>query len=432
MEYVFILIAILSVLYTASRTGPFSPASLCSIFATIALIFFFDIAVLNRTVLFETTGVSGTLRRYYQDRIPVMALYSGISLLGALSVIGLPKEQAWPNMPLVTRMREFITSWTIQRAFTGMTVFLAIITVIHFVSLAVGYQSQWVDIISQGSGQIAIVAMCALVYGFKRIGKFEFGTLAVVAAYHYFLMLAFYSRFTGLILMFGAIMMIERAKAYTGRRFSWMAIGVAILGLYMGIFVLHGRIYRSHFIRPETLVWTYNNVGLNQDQIRTWTFNGFAGPFLFAEGLHTQVHPYDPEYMYLSFSPLPGAVDGWKSILPRQQRVNYYTPFNTWLELYYYGPAFLIGFVLFYLIFLRVVTRIYLLLGSYLGVLFASPAIYAIGYMDQYPIRNSFRLMLYVMVMGSLAMYYFRHMKFKFPRRQAEPVPALPLPEPQR
>lgn len=428
MYLLLLALSIVCVVFTAKRTGPFSPASFCCAFACICELFYYDISVVNANKFIISYGLSWQISNYREQTPFVLTLYSGLCLLSALSVVGLPKENAWPSIEVVQSLRNFITEWVVKRAFTALTVVLGLLTLAHAAGFVVSMEdSRWFGIIVQGAGPLGVVAMCALIYGWGQVKPGYIVTLLIVTAYFFFIMLANFSRFGNLILALGAVMLIERSRFYRGTRFSFPSLLVAAAAVWVGIFVLYGRVYRTGNIHPELVARAYHELHVTPESYRSLLFNNTQGPFLVAEGLKHGAYAYDPEYKLLSFSPFPSTIDGWKDILPRQQRINLYTPFNAWLELWYFGPVYLAGFLVFYFVLLRTLTRLYLLLGSYAGILFASPAAYAIFYLDQYPVRNSFRLMLYVFIMVSCALYYFGKLSFRVPRAQVEVVDDTPV-----
>lgn len=129
-----------------------------------------------------------------------------------------------------------------------------------------------------------------------------------------------------------------------------------------------------------------------ENSILFFFLNVFGGFFVTAEaaGLDSQ---YPLTYKILSFSFLPGSMDGWRDVLPYTHFINQFTPYNATSEIYHFGAPY--AFLFFFYYFL---VQLYLVglaqKGKLLGYFMILPCyLIMLVFMQFYPLRNSLKLL---------------------------------------
>jgi hypothetical protein len=113
---------------------------------------------------------------------------------------------------------------------------------------------------------------------------------------------------------------------------------------------------------------------------------------------------YPAAYKILSFSPFPSSLDGF--VLSDQVRIDLYTPFPALAEAYLFGMEYFIGYLLIWGILSYHCGKMYArfssqkILGSNAGLLLlmSAPIIFIYFLSTQYPIRNSMKLIIGMVV----------------------------------
>jgi hypothetical protein len=119
--------------------------------------------------------------------------------------------------------------------------------------------------------------------------------------------------------------------------------------------------------------------------------NIFGGFFITAKATLLHV-TYPFEYKILSFSFLPGFVDGWNIANKNEIRINEFTPFNVYSELYHFGLSFYIIFTFIYFFILRYIDGFIKEKKGILSLMLLCVTAFFLISAQFYPIRNSIKI----------------------------------------
>jgi hypothetical protein len=146
--------------------------------------------------------------------------------------------------------------------------------------------------------------------------------------------------------------------------------------------------------------------------------NLFQGPIIFAEAQLSSPF-YESTYIILSFSPFPAVIDGFNEFLlsANEARLNDFTPFNTIVEVYLFGTEYWLLYLGIFFLSISYMEKISRQIGTTLSIVFTAPLLLHINMAQQYPARNTMR-MLYIAVM--LAFVASTYLRRKFQSRDAE------------
>lgn len=135
--------------------------------------------------------------------------------------------------------------------------------------------------------------------------------------------------------------------------------------------------------------------------------NVFGGVFVTAQA-NLNDFEYPLLYQVLSFSFLPGAIDGWPDLLKYTGFVNQYVPYNVFSELRCFNN-FMYGFFFLWYFFATTFTSYLYARGyKYLYMLmFVSYGMMSV-FMHFYPIRNSIKFLMAALVLSCLVVVYKR------------------------
>ena len=383
------------------RTGVFSPAAIVCAFTTASEIVFCWLVYSGVEVPKRGNGLSWALNDYGSQAMQVMTIYTLAVVVAGLATLGLGRKTGGASEAVSEFILALLNRFLVSSAIPLVTVGLFLLTVIHLMLSLSGYaEFPLTKIIGQGSGPICIMIACLAIYSWRKQNPLILAVLAVTFAYHYLLLLATFSRYTSLVWVVAAILLISQRM--TARR-PPMSVGIVAclaFSAWLFLFALEGRIYRNHDTDPShvdvglisSTLFSVQADGTTLDMV---TLNVFQGPLVLAEALRLAPLTYQSQYETLSFSPLPAFADNWRNVINLQFRVNQNTPFSAFAELYYFSPVYLLAFLVIFVASIRILTRAYLQLGAVAGLLLMSPCIYALLYLHQYPLRNSLRLIYY-------------------------------------
>jgi hypothetical protein len=210
--------------------------------------------------------------------------------------------------------------------------------------------------------------------------------------------LAVFSRWSALTAVLFTVLVgagrISRGKAILCPSTAFLSLVSFWLFLY-AITARGGLIHGITGIVPNLLNWNY----AAGDSLII-ALNICQGPYVMAEAIRGGSCVYDPAYVNLSFSVLPSFIDGWRSVVDQYQRINWFTPFNAFAELYFFGWPYQVFFLFVYAICVRVLTKAMLERGTVLGMLIVSPSFFSFFAFHQYAVRMSFRLLVYSAAMS--------------------------------
>ncbi|MBZ9937884.1 hypothetical protein LB518_16410 [Mesorhizobium sp. BR1-1-16] len=176
------------------------------------------------------------------------------------------------------------------------------------------------------------------------------------------------------------------------------------------------------------------------DTASSLMLNLTEGIFVVAESLVGEpVYPL--LYKILSFSPLPSVIDNFQSISRVSQvRITRYVPYSGYVELYNFGIVFLLAFVLFFWISIRIYKNV-LKRNQYIGLACGFLILLGLIQLFAYPLRNGLKPLWIADIVGVGALLYYRGRKTAEPQqatldpglqralvRRDVPLPTRPLP----
>lgn len=115
-------------------------------------------------------------------------------------------------------------------------------------------------------------------------------------------------------------------------------------------------------------------------------------------------------------------------------RVNVITPFSSLGEVWFFGPKFIILYTVVYALSTRILTKVYVRTGPVYGFLLTAPSILGLVLLHQYPVRNSFRILLYTTILSWFVSWWLAKRAARGRRAAGAPLATrpggLPVPRP--
>ncbi len=198
------------------------------------------------------------------------------------------------------------------------------------------------------------------------------------------------------------------------KRHLFLRGGAGVLAVVSQASALSGRNSGSHGLSSIPDAFT----GIAQadilDLLSGLIMNVTEGIFVLAEGF-TRSPEWPMIYKVLSFSPLPSAIDGFADVnFTYQQRLTRYVPLSGWSEAYFFGPFFLAALIVLFwgglMIYRKVLKR-----NQYIGLAVGLLLLLAIIMIFAYPLRNAFKPYWLSVIIGSVALLYYRNKPIKRP-----------------
>jgi len=217
---------------------------------------------------------------------------------------------------------------------------------------------------------------------------------AVVFLYCGFITLAFGSRFV-VVQLAGLAIALYLMGSVRLRRFA-LAIVIVIALVYPPMMEL--RRGQEHGI--SAFGRQFSRQPLPTSDLALFAiFNFSIGGFVFADALDQPPVDYPWQYKMLSFSPFPSFLDGFGSFRHFEHRVTAISPFSNLAEAYHFGVPWLVAFVLCLFVVLVVMARFWSRFHGGGALLVMLPTHYALLRMHSYPIRHTWRWLVFSVVM---------------------------------
>jgi hypothetical protein len=243
------------------------------------------------------------------------------------------------------------------------------------------------------SGIIAIFVLMIIILLFRS--KLYLLGIGLLPFFLYFLSLklAANSRWGPLIIA-SAIPILYKPK----RLLSSLAI--IFTGSTAFVFYL-GALYGRNAYNGQGLIPLFSNVRAGIENFAYFVPKLLATAFASAWNLNLSLQRYSSEHVFyelkykiLVFSPLVAAIDGYTDELKEANilKIHTYAPVNFMAELYFFGWQYMIGFLIFFVVFMRYINKTVIKYGI-LGITASSTLYLFFLKMQQYPIRNSFRFL---------------------------------------
>jgi hypothetical protein len=226
----------------------------------------------------------------------------------------------------------------------------------------------------------------------------------------YMLMIKFaqFSRWVPLIvsgLFFGRVYALMLVK----KKYHLTAVTAVVVVYWLLAFVLMGRSSYDQGLLGVLVNADDVSISYLLDGFVNNIMNVFSGYIVFADALEVTTS-YPTSYKILSFSPLISQLDGWAAVLPYQNRVNVYVPFNVFAELYHFGTLWLsFGSLVFIYMFYQM-ERLSVSSQGIFRLLVLMICIFSAVMMFFYPIRNVFRVVLFISI---ASLFINRHFQSK-------------------
>lgn len=225
--------------------------------------------------------------------------------------------------------------------------------------------------------------------------------LVFAVAYVQLIKLAQFSRWAPII--FG-VLMASYVLFLSGERRWWRiksSFMVAVVW-YSFIVVVQGRSNALQgVVGVVDVVFSAKTYANAWDSVLFSILNVFGGFFITAHSLGFPTE-YSSLYKALSFSPLPGALDGWGDVVGQTGLVNGFTPFNGAAELYQFGIYYTLMYVIYLYVCLYVIVRAGMK-GYFFRFILTSLCFFVLTIFFQfYPIRNSIKLMTLALIIVSV------------------------------
>jgi hypothetical protein len=175
-------------------------------------------------------------------------------------------------------------------------------------------------------------------------------------------------------------------------KWNWKIRVLFILYIYLSLISIQlalsgrGKYYQGVSQIYKNTYSTLSSTSVNSTYIIR---NVFESLEIYSKGFYSNVH-YPDKYMYLSFSPLPSAIDGFDNYRKYQHRVSSYIPFNTFLELEHFDIIYFWLYFLFFFLIQYHFDSNFLKHGTFYLIIVLPAYLFYIG-AQQYPIRNFFR-----------------------------------------
>ncbi len=140
--------------------------------------------------------------------------------------------------------------------------------------------------------------------------------------------------------------------------------------------------------------------------------NIFSGGLVFSEAAGLSAADYSIQYKILSFSPVPSAIDGFHAYRSEEARINIYAPFSAIVEAYRFGPfglATLFGLVGCSLWFTQKLWNLPEYRRNHATTGFANLCfgltLYAHLFLHQYPLRNGSKWIWFALVFALIGLF---------------------------
>ena len=277
-------------------------------------------------------------------------------------------------------------------------------------------------------GPICLCAML-LAYLFFKHRRTVNGILCLLIFLYFFLIeMAAFSRYPAFAFALMAALLAVERKARGRRAVGPPTVAALLAALWMFFYAVSARggsVHGISAILPNLFL-----ANLEFSHVEFVYVNPSLGPYVLAEAILGGPYDYPLSYKLASFSPFPSFIDGYAGLLDYQHRVNWFTPFNVPSELYYFGLIYQILFYAIFIVCLRTLNMSVISISGSTAFIMSAPSIYVLIYMQQYPIRNSFRLLIGATVLTILVIRRMGRPAPASPRRSTAPAPSGPRPPP--
>lgn len=402
-----ILLGLWPCLSLSRRTGPFSPASTSANFCLGCLVFAW-IVIWSGTDLttLQVAGIAFGITASQEASIAAAHIYLLIIFLSFLSAHGLRKkkdvapqgvESRWLQSAKKLAKRSLAFHSFMAPVLLGVCVLHLLFALLP--NLESFYFTDRSNIIV---GPVLVCSVLFCYYSFKLKSKSYFLFYLLCFIYSFALMLGSYSRLIpGIFFILALCVTADSSwkKLWLRNAFTLFCV---CLSLFFFIYSLIGREGRDQGLNYP-LVWHYLLATANPGNVSilvSVAANVFHGVFLLAECIDTRTASYSAAYQLLSFSPFPTFIDGWDKVAGEQIRVNFYTPFSTFGEIYFFSPVLQAALVGIYFYCSRTMTRFYAHNVGWRRVFIAVIGLLCWVFSHQYPARNVFRVLLISVVLA--------------------------------
>lgn len=227
----------------------------------------------------------------------------------------------------------------------------------------------------------------ALGIGCLRRHRFIASVIILESMYPFAFNLITNSRLVVLFPLVAVLFSLDRRKI--GSALAYAAIAISLL---MHVIIMRNAPEMGYEIfNFSALFITFNNldvaiVGLSVN---------FFDPLLQWSAIAHRSNDWDGMYKILSFSPLPSSIDGFSNVAGNELRLSTAAPYSAWAEAFYFGWGYFLVLLILFSTFLFVVDRLYRFVGRYGRTAIVSWVLLVNQLIVQYPIRNSFRFLLF-------------------------------------
>jgi len=210
-----------------------------------------------------------------------------------------------------------------------------------------------------------------------------------------------HSRIGGLalIVLGGAMIFMMRRNRLTA------ALPIALGALfYFGALV--GRGSGEHGLSTIPRYFYLNEYRLISDYYIVSVYTLFEGVLVTAQAsMISGDHP--TIYKILSFSPLPGALDGFAAIRDSMQiRISVNVPIGSWSETLMFGPAYFAALSAIVLMLVLLNAYIVHVVAPRIAIAFSMATTFFLVFSNAYPLRNSLRYILVLAIAHALAIVW--------------------------
>ncbi len=226
--------------------------------------------------------------------------------------------------------------------------------------------------------------------------KVDFGTMVFfgIFAYATLIVLSLHSRFAVLFLITPVPFLLYYRK-------YGAIIVLIVLGITTFLTVFSGRLNNQFGL--NAVVGNFYTIGENIKFLSDlFLYNFFGGAVNFSFALNMADPLFENAYKIRSFSPLPSLIDGYAGLF-EDNRIYYapHAPINSFGQLYWFGGFY---FLLHWLLITATVrvSNLNVLKFRLVGYLVATPLIFSVIVLQQYPLRNSIRSMFIALILGVL------------------------------
>lgn len=359
-------------------------------------------------LLFPFLFVNLVITYYSPVRLKTLSFNSGrLIKIGARSLVGLSGFILLAFLFCIFHALDI--DWSLVKSNT------AYLLLVSPVSSGVDYGV--VSIFHNSMGVLGLMCSCVLVvlfYEFLRTRSGLLLALFVIAfcvwGYLFFFKLIQFSRWSSLM-VFGLLIPIA---VIMKRRLALLCFLVLILtaGFLILVLCIYGRSGYTHGF--DGLVFTLQAISwtdLSEVSLSLYA-NVFGGAFSIARSTDSVVS-YPLAYKLLSFSFLPGFVDGWSSLVNYQHRINVFAPFSAVAEVFQFGLGFYAAYVGGYWIVSSYVNRLVYRLSAIPSALLLLVYAYTILSSLFYPVRNTVKFLVVVIIV----FFIFEYVSSKLNRK---------------